>query len=235
MLGTKKYSPPFGTTNSSVRSSVPWAVKSGPVPGLVPIICSRLGGEPLGPSLGLPMMGSRPGSGAGGVDSLMPPGPLAGGKLFEFTHSVVGGLEVGLGWEWDEIEIEMGIDGEDVEREEAQLTLLDEFKSVPQVTLVAGEEQATLQLPFGRTLLRLCFCWRDFGTELDAAADDATGSRAAEVFEIVSWVGLAQVRCERAAVLALGVEAEDLVLVGCGERWVVFERGGVDGGAWTMC
>ncbi len=83
---------------------------------------------------------------------------------------------------------------------EGDVTVLDELEPVFNVALVSGEEEtAAVHRLAGRVL-----GGGDFGSELDAATDDAAVlERCADggIFEVGAGVGLAGVRGEGAAVL----------------------------------
>jgi hypothetical protein len=92
MLGLKKYSPPFGTTQTFVKSSF---VVASAVTGIVP---TRERATGSWPSVSTPMMGSKPDPVPGGIlvvlsmggrDSLRPPLFLNGGKLGLFAQPII--------------------------------------------------------------------------------------------------------------------------------------------------
>ena len=89
--------------------------------------------------------------------------------------------------------------------------MLDELKPVADVALVCGEEETASV----ECLTRCVFCGSDFGTELDAAAEDATVVDVQVegwTFEIVARIHFSGVRCEWASVLCRDVLFVDVVV-----------------------
>lgn len=196
-------------THLAVNSS---SVLAAEIAGSVPTSC-------LG--VAMPMRGSTPapfGTGGSTGGAVLP-----GGKVGVLTQPV--SVSTILRWALS------NLDNASCEHDGAKriLTVLNELEAIGNITLVACEQKTALEfLVFGALLVFLLRVG-DFGAELNAAAEDAADLSATKRIEIGSRVGLAEVGGEGTADLAVGVEAEVLILFGDSKCGIIPDRSAVYG------